>query len=131
MSGAVARRDGPLVRLMEAVGSGAVEMIACDQLFGEVEKGLAGPYFRELLTDEQRVGIPAALRRIAVVLPDPERPTPILRDAKDDYLVALARAAGATGIVTGDRDLLDHSGDEPPALSPRAACVQLGVLPQV
>lgn len=33
-----------------------------------------------------------------------------VRDPGDDYLVALARAAGAEAIVTGDRDLLDHEG---------------------
>ncbi len=46
LSAAVARRDGPLVRLMGAVAAGAVEMVACDQLFVEVEKGLRGTYFR-------------------------------------------------------------------------------------
>jgi len=130
LSAAVARRDGPLVRLMGAVAAGAVEMVACDQLFVEVEKGLRGTYFRDRLTEEQRVGIPSALRRIAAVLPDPELPTPVLRDPSDDYLLALARAAKATAIVTGDRDLLDHIGLDPPALSPRAACVRLGLFPE-
>jgi uncharacterized protein len=34
----------------------------------------------------------------------------VLRDPKDDYLVALARASDAEAIVTGDRDLLEHPG---------------------
>lgn len=45
-----------------------------------------------------------------------------------DYLVALARAAGADAIITGDRDLLDHEGLDPPALTPRQACELLGLL---
>jgi predicted nucleic acid-binding protein len=57
----------------------------------------------------------------------PSRLPPVLRDRTDDYLVALARAAGAEAIVTGDRDLLDHAGLEPPALSARQACERFGV----
>lgn len=41
--------------------------------------------------------------------------SPLLRDPDDDYLVAIARAARAAVIVTGDRDLLDNVGLEPPA----------------
>jgi predicted nucleic acid-binding protein len=46
---------------------------------------------------------------------------------RDDYLVALARATRVDAIITGDRDLLDHEGLEPPALTPRAACERFGL----
>jgi predicted nucleic acid-binding protein len=52
----------------------------------------------------------------------------ILRDSEDDYLVALARKASAEAIVTGDKDLLDHVGLEPNAISPREACELLGLV---
>lgn len=68
------------------------------------------------------------MRGIATVFPDPESPPPVVRDPADDYLVALAGAAGADAIVTGDRDLLDHAGLEPPAVTARAACAQLDLL---
>jgi predicted nucleic acid-binding protein len=58
---------------------------------------------------------------------DPVTPPRVLRDAHDDYLVALARSAAAEVIITGDRDLLDHEGLEPPALTPRAACERFGL----
>jgi hypothetical protein len=52
----------------------------------------------------------------------------ILRDPDDNYLVALAREAGAEAIVSGDGDLLDHAGLAPPALSAREACQLLELI---
>ncbi len=40
-------------------------------------------------------------------------------DPDDDYLVALARAAGADYLVSGDRHLLELTDPEPPVLTPR------------
>ncbi|HXE45848.1 MAG TPA: hypothetical protein VN635_11700 [Conexibacter sp.] len=50
-----------------------------------------------------------------------------MRDPTDGYLIALGLAAGARAIVTGDRDLLDHPGLNPPALTTRTACELLGL----
>lgn len=54
-------------------------------------------------------------------------PPSLLRDPTDDDLVALARTARARAIVTGDKDLLEHPGLHPPALTVRAACELLGL----
>jgi predicted nucleic acid-binding protein len=71
------------------------------------------------------------LRRFVVdastVLDDPAEVTALLRDPDDDYLVTLARTAGAEAIITGDRDLLDHHGLQPPAIDARAACELIGL----
>lgn len=128
LSAAVAAPDTPLSQLMGAVQSGTAEMVVCDQLLGEVQQGLEGRYFRDRLTDEEREELPFALARIGLHMPDPVAPKPILRDPKDDYLLALADAADAVLIVTGDRDLLDHPNLDPPAINARAACVRLGLL---
>jgi len=69
----------------------------------------------------------AVLRAAADMLPDPVAPPAVVRDPRDDYLVALARATRVDAIITGDRDLLDHEGLEPPALTPRAACERFGL----
>jgi predicted nucleic acid-binding protein len=103
-------------------------MVACGQLLREVRDGLGGRYFRDRICDPERDAIPAMLATLAVIAPDPADPPRILRDASDDYLVALARAADAEAIVTGDRDLLDHEGLSPPALSARQACLRLGLI---
>jgi hypothetical protein len=67
------------------------------------------------------------LSALATPLPDPVAPARVLRDPGDDYLVALATAADASAIVTGDRDMLDHAGLVPPAITARAACERLGL----
>ena len=67
----------------------------------------------------------SALERVAVMLPDPVDPEPVLRDGSDDYLLALARSGDAEAIVTGDKDLLDHAGLQPPAISAREAVDRL------
>ena len=113
--------------LLGAVRSGTIEMVACDQLLDEVRKGLAGRYFRNRIAEEQRLAVPAMLRTLAVMVPNPVSPPSVLRDPSDDYLVALATATAAVAIVTGDRDLLEHEGLKPPALSAREACRQLGL----
>jgi predicted nucleic acid-binding protein len=40
-------------------------------------------------------------------------------DPDDDYLIALARAANADYLVSGDRHLLDLEAPDPPVLTPR------------
>jgi len=128
LSAPVGRPESPPSLLVEAARSGAFEMIACETLFGEFERGLEGRYFRDRVRDPERALLSAMVRGIATVFPDPESPPPVVRDPADDYLVALARTADADAIVTGDRDLLNHEGLEPPAVTPRDACAQLDLL---
>ena len=113
---------------MGAVQSGAAEMVVCDRLLREVERGLARPYFRGRLTEEERDELLLALERIGLHRPDPVAPKAILRDPDDDYLVELAETADAALIVTGDKDLLDHPNLSPPAVNARAACIRLGLI---
>jgi len=126
----VGRPDSSPSLLVEAARSEAIEMIACEKLLGEFERGLEGRYFRDRVSAEERTLITAMVRGIATVLPDPVDPPAILRDPADDYLVALARAAQADAIVSGDRDLLDHEGLTPPAITTQAACHNLGLFDQ-
>jgi predicted nucleic acid-binding protein len=62
------------------------------------------------------------------MLPDPVDAPRVVRDPDDDYVVALAKDAGAEPIVSGDRDLLDEPRLDPPVLDPRAACIKLGLV---
>ncbi len=68
------------------------------------------------------------MQLLAIMLPDPPAGIRVLRDPTDDFLVALARSGRAEAIVSGDTDLLDHDGLEPPAIHARAACELLGLL---
>jgi uncharacterized protein len=104
------------------------ELIACPRLLAEVDRALRKPYFRERVGEEELAEIVAGIADAATMREDPRGVEPLLRDPDDDYLVALARDAGAEAIVTGDKDLLDHPGLEPPAIDARSACQLLGLL---
>jgi putative PIN family toxin of toxin-antitoxin system len=128
LSATVGRPESPPSLLLDGVRSGEIEMVACEQLLTEVRDGLASPYFQDRLTDREGAAFVAMLRTLAVILADPISPPPVLRDPSDDYLVALAKAASADAIITGDRDLLDHPGLEPPAHTARQGCALLGLI---
>ncbi|MGC2374146.1 MAG: putative toxin-antitoxin system toxin component, PIN family [Solirubrobacteraceae bacterium] len=128
LSAAVAAPDTPLALLMGAVRSGAVEMVVCERLLGEVRRGLDSRYFRGRLSDEERKDIPPVLARASLMLPDPVSPAPVLRDPDDDYLLALASTTEAAAIVSGDGDLLEHPDLDPPAITAREACVRFGLI---
>lgn len=117
--------DSPPVRLFEALMDATFEAVACPLLLDEVRRGLAKPYFRDRLPAEDAGRLMRALTRATVELRDPRSPRAILRDPTDDYLIALATTARARAIVTGDKDLLDHQGLHPPALTARTACEML------
>lgn len=104
------------------------EAIACPRLIGEFRDALTNEYFRERFDADDLAEIVASVDEAAIKYDDPQEIEALLRDPDDDYLVALAREAGADAIVTGDRDLLDHPGLAPQPLDSRAACRLLGLL---
>jgi putative PIN family toxin of toxin-antitoxin system len=111
--------------LLAAIHDHIVEMVACPALIVEVRENLTEPYFRALLDQSEADQAVTAIERVAVMLDDPIDPEPVLRDSADDYLLALARSAKAETIITGDKDLLDHAGLRPPAISAREAIGRL------
>lgn len=66
------------------------------------------------------------LAQDAVIVNDPPPLSGVSPDPDDDYLIALARAAGADCIVSGDRHLLDLEESDPPVLAPRRVLDALG-----
>lgn len=124
----IAPDESPPARLFDALMEFEFEAVVCPTLLDEIRRGLARPYFRDRLPEADADRLLRALTRASVQLRDPRSPPTILRDPTDDYLVALATAARARAIVTGDKDLLDHAGLHPPALTARAACEMLGLL---
>ncbi len=114
--------------LLAGIHNGDLEAVACPLLIAEVRETLAEPYFRSLLNELEAREAIEAYSDLAVMLKDPTGIEPALRDPEDDYLLALARACGAKAIITGDKDLLDHTDLRPPAIQPRTACEQLGLV---
>jgi putative PIN family toxin of toxin-antitoxin system len=126
VSGIIGAEDTPPAVLVDAIFDRAFEAVVCSKVLTEVQRALGRPYFQARISSAELDQILRALARACAVLRDPRDPPRVLRDPDDDYLVALARTARARAIVTGDKDLLDHAGLHPPALTPRAACEFLG-----
>lgn len=121
------RESPPSVLYRELTGT-LFEAVVCPELLVEVTEALGKPYFLERIGAQGASDIVTGIAEAATVLDDPPDPPPILRDAEDDFLVALARQGRAEAIITGDKDLLDHPKLDPPAIDPRRACRLLGLL---
>lgn len=61
----------------------------------------------------------AAIKDRAELIPDPGVVTPVSSDPDDDYLIALARAAGVDALVSGDEDLTSLELGDLDILTPR------------
>jgi putative PIN family toxin of toxin-antitoxin system len=114
--------------LIERVRDGTLSLITSPALLGELAEVVARPKFLPVLersaTSPDR--ILAELRQLAELIDPPPLPEPVSRDPDDDVL-ALAIAAQADLVVSGDDDLLtlgQHAGI--PILSPTAAMARLG-----
>lgn len=69
----------------------------------------------------------AEVRQLAEVIEPPPLPQPVCRDPDDDAVLALAIAAQADVIISGDNDLLVlQQFNGIPILSPAQAAAQLG-----
>jgi putative PIN family toxin of toxin-antitoxin system len=95
-------------RLIEQVRAGALTFVSSPALLAELAEVVARPKFKTALA---RSGIDpelmlAQVRLLAEVIDPPPLQEPVSRDADDDVVLALAVAAQADLIITGDQDLL-------------------------
>jgi putative PIN family toxin of toxin-antitoxin system len=95
-------------------------MLVCPVLLAELERVLLRPKFRPYVTAQEVRAYVALLRRLVSLEPDPVVTTGLTPDPGEDYLVALARAANADFIVSGDPHLMELKQARPPVLTPRA-----------
>jgi uncharacterized protein len=71
------------------------------------------------VSTEQVEDYVAAVRDRAELVPDPDDVTQVSSDPDDDYLVALARAAGVDALESGDEDLTSLELGDLDILTPR------------
>jgi predicted nucleic acid-binding protein len=88
-------------------------------LLGELRSVLARPKFRRWVSEEAAAEFVLGLEEAALLIADPTVRPQVSRDPDDDYLVALAQAADAEVLVSGDGDLIDVVNSDPTVLSPR------------
>ena len=98
--------QAPPRRIIEAVVTGRAGLVASPQLLGELRAVLSRRHLRPYVSQAEAEAFVRELASLAQIWPDPINPARASRDRTDDYLVAIAREAGAV-LVSGDRDLTD------------------------
>jgi putative PIN family toxin of toxin-antitoxin system len=125
VSAFISPRGGSPDRIVRAWREGAFELVVSAQLIAELTDVLARPKFAVQAAEGRAEAYTAALAGDAVAIDDPSEPPAVSPDPGDDYLIALARAADADVIVSGDSHLIDLADLEPPVLTPRRFVEQL------
>ncbi len=94
--------------LLEQVRSGTLTLVTSPALLAELERVIRRAKFEVILTrsNTSRDQALAELRQWAELIEPPPLPQPVCRDPDDDAVLALALAANAALIVSGDNDLL-------------------------
>lgn len=106
-------------RIVRAWSEGAFELVASPRLIAELTDVLGRPKFARQAADGRAEAYLATLARAAIKVDDPPNPPSVSPDRSDDYLFALARAARAEVIVSGDSHLTQLIDPTPPVLTPR------------
>ena len=102
---------------MSAWADDHIEIVVSALLLAELERVLARPKFRDYVDAGACAEYVERIRRHATMARDPLDVPAVTRDPADDYLVALAGAAEAEALVSGDRDLVDAGVTGPPVLT--------------
>jgi putative PIN family toxin of toxin-antitoxin system len=111
VSALIARRDSPPSQVLRAWARERFELVVSPQLISELAGVLARAKFERYVTPDEVADFIEMLRSDAVIHPDAAVIERATRDPRNDYLVALAKAAGAV-LVSSDHDLLEaHIAD--------------------
>ena len=116
---------GSPAEILRAVADGRVTLVVCPHLLAELLGVLRRDKFRGYVTIDESERYVAGLASHAETRQDPKAVSPVARDPKDDYLIALAREAAVDAIVSGDADLLVLEQVRPPIVSPGRIVEQL------
>jgi uncharacterized protein len=95
-------------RLIERLRTGTLGLVSSPALLGELAELVARAKFAAILTrsNTNPDRMLAELRQLAEIVDPPPLPMPVSRDPDDDAVLALAVAARADFVVSGDNDLL-------------------------
>lgn len=110
---------GTPARLLLAWREGAFELVTSPKLLRELGRVLAREKFRRYVSLDEAEEYVRMIQRGATLVADPPDPLPVTPDPGDDYLPALARAAKAHFLVSGDPHLTELTDPTTPVLTPR------------
>ena len=123
---AVISAAGPPRQIVAAWIEGRFELVASPVLLEELRDVLDRPRLRRWVSSATAASFVDGLAKDTEVIDDPPAQPGLSPDPDDDYLIALARAAQADHLVSGDRHLLDLADPDPPVLTPRQFLDLLG-----
>ena len=99
-------RGTPPDRLYEAWRQGRFDLVSCERQLEELNRVSRRPVLRERLRPAEAGRLVNEIRRLAILC-EPVNVASISPDPDDDFLLAVAEAAHADYLVTGDKtDLL-------------------------
>jgi putative PIN family toxin of toxin-antitoxin system len=110
---------GVTANILALVDAGSLTPIVSPALVGELREVLARPRFRRYLSDSLAEQFVSDLEGVGEWHDDPPQTPRVSIDPDDDYLVALALAAQADALVSGDPDLNTLTVPGVCVLSPR------------
>jgi hypothetical protein len=106
-------------RIVRAWREGAFELVISPKLMAELVDVLGRPKFESQACEGRAQAFVAALAGDAFWIEDPADVPAIPPDPDDDYLLALATAAEAHVIVSGDSHLTGMDRPVTPVMTPR------------
>lgn len=118
ISALIGPSGSPPDQIVQAWIDDRIELIVSPALLAELRRVIARPKFRRWFDELTARQLAERIERHATVMADVGTPA-VTRDRDDDYLVALGRAADASAIVSGDRDLREAGILDPPVWTPR------------
>lgn len=105
--------------ILTAWTQGRFDLIVSPELLGELRDVLARPRLRRWVSEAVAAEYVDGLTDGALLIDDPPAQPGLSPDPDDDYLITLARAAGADYLVSGDHHLTGLDDATPPVLTPR------------
>jgi putative PIN family toxin of toxin-antitoxin system len=116
---AVISASGAPAELLDRWRDGEFDLVVSPNLLNELEDVLLRPKFAARASDDEVRAYVEALAAGGLAFDDPVEPPAVTSDPGDDYLVALAVAARADAIVSGDRHLTELADPPVPVITPR------------
>jgi len=110
---------GPPAEIVDEWQEGAFDLVVSPLLLDELERAVIKDRIAGRVDPRDVTALREALLRDAVHIGDPPPGQYVPADPDDDYLVALAFAAEADVIGTGDKDLLELGLERPRIVAPR------------
>jgi putative PIN family toxin of toxin-antitoxin system len=110
---------GSPAQVLAKWAEGRFDVVVSRLLLGELERVLRRAKFSASIPAVQVDALLSALSEDGITVTDPKALPGATLDPDDDYLVALARAAQAECIVSGDTHLTELRDPRPPVLVPR------------